>query len=133
MATYVGYHVAGIPGAILTTLSLVLPSFLIFFIVSGLMERYSNSSVVQNVFSGLRPAAVGLIAAAGLSVFLIALFPGYEGKTLFDIGSLAGLFSWKAAVLFAVAMTATQIPKVKDLHPLSFILVGAVVGIAFRL
>lgn len=133
MATYVGYHVAGIPGAILNTLSLVLPSFIIFFIVAGLMDRYSKSPVVQSIFSGLRPAAVGLIAAAGLSVFLIALFPGYDGTTVFDMGGLAGLFSWKNCLLFAVAMVATQLPKVKDLHPLFFILVGAVAGIAFEL
>lgn len=132
MATYVGYHVAGIPGAILNTLSLVLPSFIIFFIVAGLMERYAKSRVVESVFSGLRPAAVGLIAAAGFSVFLIALFPGYEGKTIFDMGSLSGLFSWKAAVLFVVALVATQLPKLKDLHPLWYISVAAVVGIVFQ-
>ncbi|MBQ8063726.1 MAG: chromate transporter [Clostridia bacterium] len=132
MATYVGYHVAGIPGAILNTLSLVLPSFIIFYIVAGLMSRYSQNKTVMAVFQGLRPAAVGLIAAAGFSVFLIALFPGYDGKTLFDMGSLTGLFSWKAGILFLVAMVATCLPKLKDLHPLWYIGAATVIGIVFQ-
>ena len=132
MATYVGYHMFGVPGAILTTVSLVLPSFIIIVILVGLMDRYSQNRIVKAVFAGLRPAAIGLIAAAGFSVLLIALFPGYSGSTLFDMGGLTGLFSWKALVLFAVIMVATQLPKLKDLHPIAYIAIAAVVGILFR-
>lgn len=132
MATYVGYHMFGVPGAICTTLSLVLPSFIIMFILAGLMHKYSENRIVQSVFSGLRPAAVGLIAAAGFTVLLIALFPGYGGSTVFDFGQLPGLFSWKALVFFVIVMGATFIPKVKDLHPILYIAVAAVVGIAFQ-
>ena len=132
MATYVGYHMFGVPGALLTTLSLALPSFLIILMVAGLMDRYSKNRIVQSVFAGLRPAAVGLIAAAGLSVLLIALFPGFEGSTVFDYGQLAGLFSWKAAVFFALVLIAVQVPKVKDLHPIFYIVIAAVVGIVFK-
>ena len=132
MATYVGYHMFGVPGAILTTLCLVLPSFIIIVILVGLMDRYSQNRIVKAVFAGLRPAAIGLIAAAGFSVLLIALFPGYSGSTLFDMGGLTGLFSWKALVLFAVIMVSTQLPKLKDLHPIAYIAIAAVVGILFR-
>ncbi len=133
MASYVGYHMYGIPGAILTTLSLVLPSFVIICILVGLMDRYSKNRIVQAVFAGLRPAAIGLIAAAGFSVFLIALFPGYSGSTVFDMGGLSGLFSWKACVLFVAILAATQIPKLKDLHPVLYIVFAAVIGIIFKL
>lgn len=132
MATYVGYHMFGVPGAIAVTLSLVLPSFLILLILAGLMDRYAKHPVVESVFKGLRPAAVGLIAAAGFSVLLIALFPGYEGSTVFDFAQLPALFSWKALLFFAVVMAATQVPKLKDLHPILYIAVAAVVGIVFR-
>lgn len=132
MATYVGYHMFGIPGAICTTLSLVLPSFIIICILVKLMDRYSNNRIVKAIFAGLRPAAIGLIAAAGFSVLLIALFPGYSGSTVFDMKGLVGLFSWKALVLFAVTMVATQLPKLKDLHPILYIVIAAVVGIVFQ-
>lgn len=132
MATYVGFHMFGVPGAILTTFSLILPQFLIILILAGFLEKYSENRVVKAVFAGLRPAAVGLIAAAGFSVLLIALFPGYTGSTVFDMGGITAFFSWKALVLFAVVMAATQIPKLKDLHPVIYILIAAVVGIVFR-
>jgi chromate transporter len=131
MATYVGYHMFGVPGAILTTLSLILPSFIIIVILVGLMDRYSQNRIVKAVFAGLRPAAIGLIAAAGFSVLLIALFPGYSGSTVFDMGGLSGLCSWKALVLFAVIMVATQLPKLKDLHPIAYIAIAAAAGIVF--
>ena len=132
MATYVGYHMFGIPGAILTTVSLVLPSFIIIVILAGIMDKYSENRIVKAVFAGLRPAAIGLIAAAGFSVFLIALFPGYSGSTVFDMSGITALFSWKSLVLFALVMVATQLPKLKDLHPVAYIAIAAVVGIVFR-
>lgn len=132
MATYVGYHMFGVPGAILTTVSLVLPSFIIIVILAGIMDKYSENRIVKAVFAGLRPAAIGLIAAAGFSVFLIALFPGYSGSTVFDMSGITALFSWKSLVLFALVMVATQLPKLKDLHPVAYIAIAAVVGIVFR-
>ncbi|MDO4407190.1 MAG: chromate transporter [Eubacteriales bacterium] len=132
MATYVGYHMFGVPGAILTSLSLVLPSFLIILAIVGIMDKYSENRIVKAVFAGLRPAAVGLIAAAGFSVLLIALFPGYSGSTVFDMSGITALFSWKALALFAVISTAVQLPKLKDLHPVVYIAIAALVGIVFR-
>lgn len=132
MSTYVGYHVAGIPGAILNTLSLVFPSFIIILILFRFMNRYKENRIVQSVFAGLRPAAIGLIAAAGFSVLLISLFPGFEGSTVFDWGGLSGLFRWQSLVLFAVAALATQLPKIKDVHPVWYFVVAAVVGIVFK-
>ena len=132
MATYVGFHMFGVPGAILTTFSLILPEFLIILAIAGIMDKYSENRIVKAVFSGLRPAAVGLIAAAGFSVLLIALFPGYAGSTVFDMSGITALFSWKALVLFAVISIAVQLPKLKDLHPIVYIAIAAVVGIVFR-
>ncbi len=133
MATYIGYHMYGIPGAVCVSLSLVLPAFLIMLALTGILRQYSEHPVVKSVFIALRPAAVGLIAAAGFSVLLIALFPGYGGSTVFDFPQLSGLFSWKALVFFALVMAATQVPKLKDLHPIVYIAVAAVVGIVFQL
>ncbi|MEE1299444.1 MAG: hypothetical protein UHI93_02755, partial [Acutalibacteraceae bacterium] len=62
----------------------------------------------------------------------IALFPGYSGSTVFDMSGITALFSWKALVLFAVVSTAVQLPKLKDLHPVVYIAIAAVVGIVFR-
>ena len=116
MATYVGYSVAGVPGAVTATLSLVCPSVIIIMLIYRVLQQYKNHPVVQNVFAGLRPAVTGLIAAAGFSVFRMAAFVG-------------GVLSWKALVLFGAVLALTQWKKTKGLHPVLFIAVGAVVGL----
>ena len=72
-ATYVGYLVCGVPGAVVATLGLVTPSVIIIILVAKAIKRYSDSYMVQSLFKALRPAAIGLITAAGFSLLLTSL------------------------------------------------------------
>ncbi|MGP1477050.1 MAG: chromate transporter [Phocaeicola sp.] len=74
-ATYVGYtslinagygHILGILGSITSTIAVVLPSFILMLIISKFFIKYQKHPYIEAVFSGLRPAIVGLIAAAAL-------------------------------------------------------------------
>ena len=74
-ATYCGYmacHNAGLGttmsvlGSVVATFALVLPSLILMIIIAKLFIKYMNTPTVQSVFSGLRPAVVGLLAAATL-------------------------------------------------------------------
>lgn len=74
-ATYCGYtavHNAtgnallGVAGSALATFALVLPTFVLMIIISKMFMRYMHTDIVQYVFTGLRPAVVGLLAAATL-------------------------------------------------------------------
>lgn len=74
-ATYVGYsaivgagypHIVGILGSIITTTSVVLPSFILMLLISRFFLKYQRHPVIAAVFSGLRPGVVGLLAAAAL-------------------------------------------------------------------
>lgn len=131
MSTYAGYLVYGVPGAILSTLSLVLPSYIVILIVARVLEKFKSSTVVKGILNGLRPASIGLILAAGFSVFLIALFPGFSGSTVFHLAGITEYFNWKCALLFVAAIVSLQLPKLKDLSPIVYIIVGAIVGIVF--
>ena len=73
-ATYAGYNAAGVPGAIIASISEVLPSYIIILIISKMLRRFSQSKYVSFAFGGLRPAATGLIAAAAWGVVSIVLF-----------------------------------------------------------
>lgn len=68
LATYVGIETAGLPGALCATLGVVLPSFCIILIVARCLRRFQSSRVVKGAMSGLRPAVVGMIATAVLSI-----------------------------------------------------------------
>ncbi len=74
-ATYVGYssiinagysHAWGVLGSFVATLAVVLPSFILMLIISKFLMKYRHHPSVEHVFSGLRPAVVGLLAAAAL-------------------------------------------------------------------
>ena len=63
-ATYVGYHCAGIAGALAATFGVAFPSFVLVMLVCYFVTRFRNSRVVEGAFAGIRPVTVGLITAA---------------------------------------------------------------------
>ena len=83
-STFVGTKVAGLPGAVIATIGCVTPSCIIVLTLSYFYFKYKDLSTIQGVLKGLRPAVVSLIASAGLSILLLALFKT-EGVTLFNI------------------------------------------------
>ncbi|MDR2797740.1 MAG: chromate transporter, partial [Treponema sp.] len=65
MAAYTGFLCAGIPGAAVAVLGLVSPSIIVIIIIARMLQAFKENQVVIAVFSGLRPAAGGLLCAAG--------------------------------------------------------------------
>lgn len=67
-ATFIGYRVAQVPGAIAATLAVVLPSFIIILTIISFIEKFKDTPAMKSVFSFLRPVVIGLIASAALLV-----------------------------------------------------------------
>ena len=66
-ATYVGFTATGsVWGSVIATLAVVLPSFILMLVISKFFLKYQKHPAVEAVFSGLRPAVVGLLASAAL-------------------------------------------------------------------
>lgn len=125
-ATYSGFAAAGVLGAIVASLSITLPSFIVILIVARFLEKYRDSRLVNNAFSGLRPAVTGLIAAAGFSVLVSAVFNGAgEG--------LLGSIQLPQAILFIVLAVAVNLKPLTKLHPLAFIGFAAAAGLIFSM
>lgn len=131
-ATYVGFTVAGIPGALTATIGLITPSVILILIIARVLARFRDSKLVQNVFYGLRPASTGLIAAAGFSVVLLAL-TGAQVDSVRGLLHWQGSIHWPGILLAAVLLVLTRkVKQTKNLHPVVFIALSAVVGIVFR-
>ena len=94
------YH-AGLPGAIIATLGCVFPSCVIVLALAYVYYHYKGLDVIQGILAGLRPAVVAMIASAGLSLLVLALW-GEEGQI-----SLSHL-DWVAAGIFAVALVVLR-------------------------
>ncbi|WP_298032513.1 chromate transporter [uncultured Dysosmobacter sp.] len=140
MATYVGFTAAGIPGAVIATIGEVTPSIIVILIIAAMLKKFRDSKYVNNAFYGLRPASTGLIGAACVTVVLEVLTtvrvvsPG-AGEGIVNGFALTGgsLLNWQGLALAAVLVALTNwVKKVKDWHPIVFIGVSAVVGVAFH-
>ena len=70
MATYVGFTIAGVPGAVIATIGEVTPSIIVILIVAALLKSFRENRFVNDGFYGLRPASTGLIGAAGITIIL---------------------------------------------------------------
>ena len=124
-ATYVGYLVCGIPGAIFATLGLVTPSVIIIILVAKAIKKYSDSYMVQSLFKALRPAAIGLITAAGFSLLLTSL--GVKANFLRFTFS-ASWFSLLKLGIYGVFTFFAFWKKTAKIHPLFYILTGGALG-----
>lgn len=119
-ATFVGTQVAGLTGAIIATAGCILPSCIIVLTLAYLFKRFKNLSAVQGVLSGLRPAVVALIASAGVSILILALW----GQKAFENVNIV------QAVIFILCLIILK--KYKKINPI-FVMAGAgIVGIAIH-
>ena len=129
MASYVGFTTAGIPGALVATAGLVTPSIIIILVIARVLSAFRQNKYVDAAFYGLRPCSVALIAAAGVLVVKIALF---DFSLYAQSGRLVDLFNWKALALAALLLVLTRgVKKLKQLHPIVFILASALLGMLF--
>lgn len=116
MATYVGFTVAGVPGAVIATLGEVTPSIIVILIIAALLRNFRENRYVDRAFYGLRPASTGLIGAACVSVVLEVLTnivvaspeTGLFNQFQLGDGGLAGLISWPGLILAAVLLALTN-------------------------
>ncbi len=111
-ATFVGIRIAGLGGAVISTIGCILPACVIVSILAFLYFRFKNLSVIQGVLCGLRPTIVALIACAGLAIITLSFWG--EGSVSFDIKSMdyiavgifaAGLFvlrKWKVNPIYVM-------------------------------
>jgi chromate transporter len=68
MSIFIGYKLRGVKGSLVTALGTVLPSFLIILAIALFFQHFKEYTVVENIFKGIRPAVVALIAAPTFSV-----------------------------------------------------------------
>ena len=121
IATYVGNVVGGVFGSVCATLGVVMPSFIIVLIVARIFEKFKTSKFVSGIMCGLKPAVIGLIGSALISMVITVFF-----HDSFDFDSLV-LSDLLLSLGIAALMTVLAFKKV---HPIIIILLSAGIGIA---
>lgn len=128
-ATYVGYLNSGFAGALAATLGVMAPSFIIVTLVLHFINRFRNNRFMNGFLSGIKPAAVGLVAAAAVSIASeVLLRYGAVREDIFT--DPLGAFSLFLIGVFAVTALANIKFKVNPI--LLTVLAGVAGAIFFR-
>lgn len=116
-ATFVGWRVAGLPGAAVATLSLVAPSLLCVVALGFLWRRFSHHAATGRVLDVLRPVVAALILAAALRLLQAALWPAAQAA--------GGAVDWRAALVAGAVCAAVLHGRVS---PVAALLGGSLAG-----
>ena len=122
LATYVGSSQAGILGSIVSTLAVVLPSFIIILLATALLKTILKNKYVQAVLRGLKPCMIGIILATG--AYMILRNGIVIQESTFLIRPLV-----LTLVLGAIYFGSRKIKK-GGISPIRLICISAVAGIA---
>jgi len=107
IVTIIGYKAAGIPGALLATIAMMLPAGILVYLVSRVWEKAKDSAFRKAIEKGLAPLTVGLILASGW------------------VMSKAADHDWRAYILTAVC---TAIFTTTKINPLFIVAAAGIVG-----
>ena len=122
LATYIGSSQAGFLGAVIATLAVVVPSFLIILLVTALLKTALKNKYVQALLRGLKPCVIGIVLATGIFMVLKNCF-----------GVISDLSIHMRAVVTTTLLLAVMLGykhlKKKKLSPIMLILLSAVIGI----
>ena len=123
MSVQAGFSAAGIPGAVIAALGLTSPAIVIIVIVARMLTTFKENKNVTAVFSGLRPAATGLLSVAALGVWKLSLYnPAFT--RWYEILRL------KETALLIILYFGIKRFK---FHPIIYIFIAGAAGIVFKL
>ncbi len=106
MATYTGYAASGnIWGAAAATVAVCLPAFILLILLGKFLLKYQHTPRVQGVLRALRPAVIGLIAAAALGLCNAENFIDYKSLLFFAVAFLL-VFTRKAGPIGVLVLSA---------------------------
>jgi chromate transporter len=126
MATFIGMENGGFLGALLTTLGVVLPSYIIILLIAMLGSKFLESTAVNHAFKGLKPVVIGLISSVAVGLIITALFPEIVLKINAFNFNLSG-FDIRALAIMAIAFILLRFTK--KASPIKVIIISASLGI----
>jgi chromate transporter len=124
MATFIGTAQGGVCGAMLATIAVVLPSFIIILLISIFLKNLLQYSTVKYILNGIKPVIVALILSTSITLFLSTIF------NIKTISSDVGVDWWGMGIfvlIFAASFVYKKIRK-KQLSPIVLIVISGILG-----
>lgn len=112
MATFAGFKAAGIAGALIATVSEVLPSMIVVYFIAKMLSEWRENAYINKMLGAIRPAVLALILFAGWDI---------AKETIND---------YKSAIILLILLTAMRLYKTSAIF---YIIMAAIIGVVFRI
>ena len=125
MATYIGYEQGGFLGALLSTIGVVLPSFIIILLIASIIKNLLKYAPVKTFIASMRPALGGLILSVAVTMALTVFFG------INSIKNISFTFDWRSLVVMAVIILIPIIwkhIKKKEFSSILLVIISGVMG-----
>jgi len=116
-ATFIGYQIAGIYGALVATFGMILPSLLLILLLEHFFKRFQESQVIVAAFYGLRPVIIGLIFYSAIR-FTTSL-------------QLLTTINWESICFLGIFLLTLILLRKKKIHPIMIICISGICGAVF--
>lgn len=122
LATYIGQNQGGLLGAVVATVAVVLPSFLIILLITVLLKSALKNQYVQAVLRGVKPCVIGIVLATGLSMVI---------TNCLKTGSMITInqHSMIMTVILIASLFGYRYFTKKKMSPIALIILSALAGI----
>ena len=127
MASFVGFNQAGLLGCIISTLGVIIPSFIIIVLIASIFKNFINNKNVKYFFNGVRPIIIGLILSSGLVLLFKSL--GYVSLKEFNFNFISMII---CICLILILLVCKFVFK-KKMNNVLFIVISAILGILFSI
>ena len=123
LAAYTGFRYSGIAGSYAAALGLIFPSIIIIVIVARVLQAFKENRIVQSLFTAFRPAAAGLLSAAGFGAIILSVWNAAAPVWY-------GYLRWREALIMLIIFVL--IIKFRK-HPVLYIAAAGILGLILKL
>lgn len=124
ISTFIGFNQFGIIGAIVATIGVSLPSFIIIVIIAKIFHKFADNKFIVGFLHGAKPIIVGVILSVAISFILLNVFKVEE-----VIHINKAIFSWQRIVILVAVLVMVKLKA--RMHPIYIVVVSGLLGYLF--
>lgn len=133
-ATFIGYRVGGIPGGILATAGVVLPSLILILTISYFLYKYQHQPIIKEAIYGIRPVVLALIIQAAIFIAKNTLLrEGADIKAVLNSDTASHILEIINPYTIVIAIISLATLLFSKIHPILVILAAGLIGVVLHL
>jgi len=130
IATFIGYRIKGVPGGIIATAGVVLPSLILILVISHYLTKYGDNRIIKEIIRWIRPVVLALIIQATIFVAMNTFFKErLNMEILLETGFMNYLIETLNPYTIIITIASLAALLLTRVHPIFVILAGGSAGV----